>query len=538
MRLIRYIAFGAAAIAALVLLAQPVQASCADAALIMTIDDSVDPAERTFIWTEGFFAVTYGAGYAPYSYGGAPISPNFSAVWWEMGRGAAWSDQNIWNAAWPQGWVYYVYNPTYAAWYGAQIFGGWGQDGVTDCVQDGACTCVLMNDAYGTCSFASTKCAFDSDCSHSCNSEGYWAITGSNNDDAVRTTLLRQPGLDPAGNASPIILRPLPVPFIVGSQRNGNTISVTARVDADATADYQLGTCDCVSGYLLYSQSSAGAPPTDRNVSAGWALVPSQPPAGTPFDQTFQFDINCAGTNEDVYLATQIVGDQGFATGLLSANSSRVECEPTREVQLRFATQTRYPTGDYPRSVAIGNFDSDGRQDLAVANRGSDDVSVLLNRSYLPVEIDIKPPSLALINLSEIPAAILGSESVNAMDVDLTTLRFGPADAVCIHDLTDEWTYNEHLEDVNLDGYMDLMTHFLVHETGITCDDDTAVLSGSLVTDVMPFEGSDSVYLGECRRTRRGATSRDTERMQREQPPMNTEEQQQPGDLVEEQRVD
>jgi hypothetical protein len=136
--------------------------------------------------------------------------------------------------------------------------------------------------------------------------------------------------------------------------------------------------------------------------------------------------------------------------------------------------------------------------------------------------------------------AILGNESFAVMDLDVTTLRFGPAEAVCIHDLTDEWIYNEHLEDVNLDGYMDLMTHFLAEDTGITCDDETATLTGNLMMDDRPFEGGDSVYLGECRtrRPRRGMTGRDSERMQREQPRLNSEEQQHPGDLVEEQRVE
>ena len=52
------------------------------------------------------------------------------------------------------------------------------------------------------------------------------------------------------------------------------------------------------------------------------------------------------------------------------------------EVQLRFANATHYPAGVYPQSLAIGDFDNDGHQDLAVANRGEwgeyGDVSVLL----------------------------------------------------------------------------------------------------------------------------------------------------------------
>ena len=43
-----------------------------------------------------------------------------------------------------------------------------------------------------------------------------------------------------------------------------------------------------------------------------------------------------------------------------------------------FATAQSYDAGDAPQSVAVGDFDGDGHQDLAVANGMSDNVSVLL----------------------------------------------------------------------------------------------------------------------------------------------------------------
>jgi len=125
-----------------------------------------------------------------------------------------------------------------------------------------------------------------------------------------------------------------------------------------------------------------------------------------------------------------------------------------------------------------------------------------LELPLLWVDVDIRPPSLAPVDLSSLPVAILGSGLFNVMDIDVATLHFGPGEAACIHDLTDNFIYNEHLQDVNLDGYVDLMTHFLVQETGITCEDETATLAGSLMTDGTLFEGLDSVFLGECRRRR------------------------------------
>ena len=45
-----------------------------------------------------------------------------------------------------------------------------------------------------------------------------------------------------------------------------------------------------------------------------------------------------------------------------------------------FGAATNYPVGDRPTSVAVGDFDRSGVPDLAVANAGSDNVSVLLGR--------------------------------------------------------------------------------------------------------------------------------------------------------------
>ena len=44
-----------------------------------------------------------------------------------------------------------------------------------------------------------------------------------------------------------------------------------------------------------------------------------------------------------------------------------------------FAPKEDYPVGNTPRAVAVGDFNVDGKPDLAVANAGSADVSVLLN---------------------------------------------------------------------------------------------------------------------------------------------------------------
>lgn len=130
------------------------------------------------------------------------------------------------------------------------------------------------------------------------------------------------------------------------------------------------------------------------------------------------------------------------------------------------------------------------------------EITALSFTSVVDVDIDIKPGSFPnSINPRSrglIPVALLGSEDFDVTDVDVTTLAFGSAGSAPKHDLTDEWTYNEHLQDVNLDGFVDLVAHFPTQETGILCGDTEATLSGELL-DGSPFEGTDAISTVGCR---------------------------------------
>jgi len=62
------------------------------------------------------------------------------------------------------------------------------------------------------------------------------------------------------------------------------------------------------------------------------------------------------------------------ALGLLAlATPALAQCP------LSFNAPSSYAAGTNPRSVAVGDFNADGRPDLAVANYFSNNVSVLLN---------------------------------------------------------------------------------------------------------------------------------------------------------------
>jgi hypothetical protein len=125
----------------------------------------------------------------------------------------------------------------------------------------------------------------------------------------------------------------------------------------------------------------------------------------------------------------------------------------------------------------------------------------------IPIEIDIRPGSdlnpMNSMARGVIPVAILGSDTFDVWNVDTETLSFGPAGAIPRHDLLDPQTFENHLEDVDEDGFVDLVSHYRAADTGIEPGDEDACVTGRTLEGI-PFEGCDSIQtLAGRRRLRR-----------------------------------
>jgi hypothetical protein len=110
------------------------------------------------------------------------------------------------------------------------------------------------------------------------------------------------------------------------------------------------------------------------------------------------------------------------------------------------------------------------------------------------IDIDIKPGSYPnLINLQSrgvITVAILTTDYFDATTVDPLSVAFGPSATAEEHGMG-------HIEDVDEDGDLDLLLHFNTQETGITCIDIEAVLTGETF-DGQVVGGFDSVNILRC----------------------------------------
>ena len=113
------------------------------------------------------------------------------------------------------------------------------------------------------------------------------------------------------------------------------------------------------------------------------------------------------------------------------------------------------------------------------------------------VDIDIKPGSYPnTINCKDktevITVAVLTNKDFDALTVNYRTVTFEGASEIHVDKKTGKPQL--HVMDVDFDGDMDLVFHFYLRNTALTCGSMTGQLKG-LTYGGIPIEGTDSVRM-------------------------------------------
>jgi len=131
-----------------------------------------------------------------------------------------------------------------------------------------------------------------------------------------------------------------------------------------------------------------------------------------------------------------------------------------------------------------------------------DDVEIIIDAN-IQLDIDIKPDgypnSINCQNEKEvITVAVLTTEDFDTLSIDHATVTFEGASEIHVDKKTGE--PHRHMEDVDLDGDMDLVFHFYLGDTTLNCGSETGTLIGETY-DGIPLWGIDSVRMvnpGAC----------------------------------------
>jgi hypothetical protein len=147
---------------------------------------------------------------------------------------------------------------------------------------------------------------------------------------------------------------------------------------------------------------------------------------------------------------------------------------PTGSPAPAFAPAVNFATGNDPFSVAVGDFNGDGRPDLAIANLGSNTVSVLMNTtptgspapSFAPAvnfRTGNDPFSVAVADLNgdgkpDLAVANAGSNTVSVLVNETAAGSPTPSFAPAVNSPTGTEPFFVAVTDFNGDGHPDLAT--------------------------------------------------------------------------------
>jgi uncharacterized protein (TIGR03437 family) len=144
---------------------------------------------------------------------------------------------------------------------------------------------------------------------------------------------------------------------------------------------------------------------------------------GSPFAVGLEpVSVAAADFNKDGNQDLAVVNYRDGTVTILLGNGNIATARPGT-LQFTALTGSPFPVGSLPHFVALGDFNLDGRPDLAVANAGANNVTVLLNNIYSPAMVSavggVAPAPVAPGSIVSIYGAGLGTAATSATTIPL-----------------------------------------------------------------------------------------------------------------------
>ena len=199
------------------------------------------------------------------------------------------------------------------------------------------------------------------------------------------------------------------------------------------------------------------------------------------------------GSNNNIGASFEVLVDQGIAVGverLEKEESIRVPVGSSLTIPVTaYLDMHCYTGGTFYVDIYIDASPQDPDVDHDRSDNQRDNVITVECVPGVQVEVDIKPGSdpnsINVDSRKDVPVAILTTDTFDATTVDPLSVKFGPAGATESH-------ARGHIQDVDGDGDLDLVLHFLIRETGIALGDTEACLTGETFGGT-PIEGCDAI---------------------------------------------
>ena len=183
-------------------------------------------------------------------------------------------------------------------------------------------------------------------------------------------------------------------------------------------------------------------------------------------------------------VVVEIVGDLALFAGGAGALWVGDITDPARPLNLG-----GYNSPDYKRDLkAAGGLVHLVSGGLRIVDFGDEFADLKRIHAEISVSSGGHGGAISASRRGVLPVVLMGSENLRAEDVDLATLAFGPNQVAPAH-----WQEG-HPRDVDTDGFVDIVCHFWLEETGIEPGKSTVCLTGQTF-EGLPFKGCDSVYM-------------------------------------------